>query len=269
MKLTAAFRRIATCQPGKGISISLWDDNFDSRPLHLKFPHLFAYARKQNISMHQALLEDDILNLFRLPLSRPAFDELQNFQLLFDQLKNRAQQDDVWSYIWGQVYTSIKFYNRAFMALTPPAPFTWIWQTKCIPRIKFFTWLLLSDRINMRNILRRRGKHLHEGYTCVLCHENIEEIALHLFFECISSATRWFILAFKWEVGDSISQMIIQKKEQLQIPFFMDLFMICAWCIWKERNDYIFNHKVPSPSAWKQCFISEVRLHLCRFNHDV
>jgi hypothetical protein len=33
---------------------------------------------------------------------------------------------------------------------------------------------------------------------------------------------------------------------------FMELFMIAARCIWKERNAYISNHKVPSVASWKQ-----------------
>jgi hypothetical protein len=45
----------------------------------------------------------------------------------------------------------------------------------------------------------------------------------------------------------------------------MDLFLIAAWCIWTERNDFIFSNHVPSTAAWKARFISEVRLHLCRY----
>jgi hypothetical protein len=29
-------------------------------------------------------------------------------------------------------------------------------------------------------------------------------------------------------------------------PFFMEVFMIGAWIIWKERNNFIFSHKPPS-----------------------
>jgi hypothetical protein len=40
--------------------------------------------------------------------------------------------------------------------------------------------------------------------------------------------------------------------------------MIGAWCIRKERNDYIFNHKVPSLENWKQLLKNEVKLRLFR-----
>jgi hypothetical protein len=45
----------------------------------------------------------------------------------------------------------------------------------------------------------------------------------------------------------------------------MDLFLIAAWCIWTERKNFIFSNHVPSTAAWKARFISEVRLHLCRY----
>ena len=45
--------------------------------------------------------------------------------------------------------------------------------------------------------------------------------------------------------------MLVDKREQFQLPFFMDLFLIAAWCIWTERNDFIFNNRVPSLVAWE------------------
>jgi hypothetical protein len=114
---------------------------------------------------------------------------------------------------------------------------------------KFFAWLLLSDHLNRRDLLHRRGKFLEEDYSCPLCHENIYETMMHLFFECSMATTRWFLIGIQWTVHDSISQMLIQKKAQLNIPFFMDLFMIAGWCIWKERNDLVFNGKPPSPAT--------------------
>jgi len=58
--------------------------------------------------------------------------------------------------------------------------------------------------------------------------------------------------------------MDMQQKQNFAGPYFIDLFMIAAWTIWKERNDYIFNNKVPSLAGWKIRFKNEVNLHLYR-----
>jgi hypothetical protein len=69
--------------------------------------------------------------------------------------------------------------------------------------------LLLNDRLNTRNILRSHNKHLEEGYNCVLCHENVEETAYHLFFDCSAAATRWFSFGITWDDSMDICQKIV------------------------------------------------------------
>jgi hypothetical protein len=126
---------------------------------------------------------------------------------------------------------------------------------------------LLVDRLNTRDILRRRHKHLEEGYHCVLCHEQIDETSLHLFLECSSSVARWFAIGLQWDQQSqqvSIFEMLQHQHANFGGPYFMDLFMIGAWCIRKERNDFIFNYKPPSLENWKQLFKNEVKLHLFR-----
>jgi len=93
-------------------------------------------------------------------------------------------------------------------------------------------------------MLRRRHKHLDEG--CGLCLDNLEETVMHLFFDCSTSITRWFCLGFVWNIQGSIFQMIVQQKEALELPFFVEGFMVAAWCIWNERNTWIFNGTTPS-----------------------
>jgi hypothetical protein len=247
------------------VTISLWDDVFEDQALNLKFPHLHQFAINKKVSVSKALMQMDPLSLFNLPMTRLAFNEFQSFSIIFNQLRDNTEQDDICTYTWNGLYTSSKFYQLSFVSLTPPAPFRWIWKTKCMPKIKFFAWLLLSDRLNTRDILRRRGKHLEEGYACPLCHDNVDETMLHLFFECSSVTTRWYMIGIQWSVQHNVFQMLEQKKAQLNIPCFMDLFMIAAWCIWKERNDFVFNGKPPSSADWKLRFVNEVKLHFCRF----
>jgi hypothetical protein len=121
----------------------------------------------------------------------------------------------------------------------------WVWKSNCTPTIKFFAWLLLNDRLNTRNILRRRKKFLEEGYNCALCHEEIEETSVHLFFECSAAACRWFALGISWSDSGNTHQRIYLAKHAFPHPFFMDVFMIAAWCIWTERNRLIFSNEPP------------------------
>lgn len=174
-------------------------------------------------------------------------------------------QDDIWICLWkGGLYTSSSYYKLHFSEIAVPAPLIWIWKGKSMPKIKFFAWLLLVDRLNTRGMLRRRNKFLEVGYSCALCPYDLEESTLHLFFDCTSSFSRWNAIGIQWSQQGSVYDRLQQQRAVFQGPYFMDLFMIGAWCIWKERNDFIFNHKMPSLDSWKQRFKNEVGLHLFR-----
>jgi len=61
---------------------------------------------------------------------------------------------DSWSFIWGHNnYSSRQFYKLGFMDLRKPPTFTWIWKSKCTPRLKFFAWLIVTGRLNTKAML--------------------------------------------------------------------------------------------------------------------
>ena len=61
----------------------------------------------------------------------------------------------------------------------------------------------------------------------------------------------------------STKSFTLQKNEFRQ-PFLMDIFFIGAWCLWNERNDYIFKNKPPSLATWKASVKDTVTNHLIR-----
>jgi hypothetical protein len=108
--------------------------------------------------------------------------------------------------------------------------------------------------------LRRRKKFLEEGYNCALWHEEIEETSEHLFFECSAAACRWFALGISWSDSGNTHQRIYLAKHAFPHPFFMEVFMMAAWCIWTERNRLIFSNKPPGLSTWKLYFKENQKL---------
>jgi hypothetical protein len=54
--------------------------------------------------------------------------------------------------------------------------------------------------------------------------------------------------------------MMIQAKQAFPYPFFMEVFIISAWQIWKQCNNSIFNRGPPSFSSWRRSLKDEARL---------
>jgi hypothetical protein len=57
--------------------------------------------------------------------------------------------------------------------------------------------------------------------------------------------------------------VFLNGKESVR---FMEIFIIGAWLIWKQRNDYIFNRSRPSFQSWKLGFIKEANLQASRMS---
>lgn len=122
--------------------------------------------------------------------------------------------------IWGScLYSSSKYYQFSFRELHPEYSIIWIWKSGCVPKIKLFAWLLLNDKLNTRNMLRRRKKYLEDGYNCVLCQNGVEETMEHLFFDYPSSVSRWFAIGILWDEDANVHHKIYMDKQRFSNLF--------------------------------------------------
>jgi len=135
---------------------------------------------------------EDFEDLFYLPLSQAAFVEFEDLQEHLIGLPVPQSEDDVWSYIWGNgTYTSQRLYKLVFANTDAHPAFGWIWKAKCTPRIKFFAWLVLVDRLNTKAMLRRCHCNTQDDDLCVLCSQGTVEDIQHLFFTCTFARRCW------------------------------------------------------------------------------
>lgn len=218
------------CIPNRGDTVGFWDDLIDGKIHSQLYPNLFPFAKEPGISFFKLRNSEQLLTCFRIPMTRQAYNEFLSMQEELAHLQQILPDDnDSCCCIWGlQKYSSSKYYQYQFSSLQLQRSVLWIWKSKCTPKINFFAWLLLNDRLNTRNMLRRRNKFLEEGYNCVLCHNSIEETIEHLFFDCPSASSRWFALGIIWEENASIHEKLYIAKQSFQYPFFMEIFLIGA-----------------------------------------
>lgn len=83
-----------------------WHDNWVNQALVTLTPKLYSFAKNKQISVYNAFNEEDFTELFQLPLSQPAFLQMQTIQQLMQSLP-LSEDNDRWLYSWG----SDKFYS--------------------------------------------------------------------------------------------------------------------------------------------------------------
>jgi hypothetical protein len=58
--------------------------------------------------------------------------------------------------------------------------------------------------------------------------------------------------------------MMDEAKSQFGKKFFMEVFIIVSWLIWKQRNNLIFNRGRPTFRQWWLGFLKETYLQAHR-----
>ena len=233
------------------------------QPASMVYPRAFSYAINEDVSAKDFLTANTLGENFHLPLSAHAIQELRSAQEETAEILLDTHATDQWSYLWGSDhYSSSRFYNFCFREIVPHESFNWIWKCKCTPKIKFFCWLLLSDRLNTRNMLRRRHYTVGNTFSCTMCNAGVEETVEHLFFHCAFSKSCWHLLKLPLsnDLTSNRLQLVSHARSHWPNQMFMEVFAIAAWSIWKERNNFYFNGITPSLSAWTSRFKEDFRL---------
>lgn len=160
-------------------------------------------------------------------------------------------------------FTVSKAYRSIIGSRMVHPVFLWIWKSKGQMKHKVFFWLLLKDRVNTRDMLRRRNMHL-DTYTCELCILQRIETTTHLVLKCNFAKACWQLIGVSVITTRPMKQIFTQIQQQLQVPFFMEIIITMSWSIWAIRNDWIFNNVHPSIQACKRKFIREFSLVIIR-----
>jgi hypothetical protein len=153
LRLKIQYRGIAICHPGKGDSIGFLEDLVNGKIHAGVYPNLFQIVVDSKALWKQRS-SSTMLDCFKIPMTRSDYNEFLDLQNDFDSIFDTSEDEkDLWTFIWGlQRFSSHDYYLFQFHNVHPERSTVWIWETKCVPKIKFFGWLLLVDRLSTRNL---------------------------------------------------------------------------------------------------------------------
>ena len=125
-----------------------------------------------------------------------------------------------------------------------------VWKIRVIPRIQNFIWRALSNAIATKAGLYKRRRATSE--ICPICETQNETIE-HLFFECCWTKWVWFGCPLGVRIDalhtNNFVAWWLQITTGTNALSSNDLPLIChiLWNIWKQRNEWVFNHFPPDP----------------------
>jgi hypothetical protein len=129
-----------------------------------------------------------------------------------------------------------------------------LWKNDVPSKVSVFGWRLLLQKLPMRAALNHRGVLINpHDLPCVFCFQ-VSEDCSHLFFHCHFSMCIWENV-FSWMGYHGISSLegwnhfnsfgnTVKSKNSSRVSHL--IWLATTWCLWKHRNDVIFNGVVPN-----------------------
>ena len=206
---------------------------------------------------------DNLYGLFQLPLSIQAHQQFHQLSGELNAIRDN-QDHDIWNFNWSNNKNMTKtIYQFLMKGEDADDTFKWIWKSCCLPKHKFFCWLMLNDRINTCDLLTRKSMHI-DSTTCVLCNAEDMEDRMHLLFTCPFSQGFWWDIGFEWNSDLDIHRMIMDASHRYKIKHFMEIMIVGCRSIWNQRNGMIFEGIPCSINECKYDFIRSFKITMMR-----
>jgi hypothetical protein len=129
-----------------------------------------------------------------------------------------------------------------------------VWKSRAPAKCRFFLWLALRDRCWATDRIERRG--LPRPQACPFC-DQVQESISHLLLGCVLARTVWAACLRWWDREDRLPPQGVWLADWLQSwrgrsgdlrDFWTGIALVC-WCLWRHRNDVVFEGASPSPLA--------------------
>ncbi|KAK2404967.1 hypothetical protein QL285_054266 [Trifolium repens] len=117
--------------------------------------------------------------------------------------------------------------------------------------MKVFLWRAARGCLSTRQWLQQKGVHC--PHTCAHCQQNFEN-EWHIFFGCEKAqeiweeAGLWYLIEGMFETADGFVSLFFKLLDLLSQHLVFQ-FVSALWCIWKRRNQKIWEDMELQPSV--------------------
>jgi hypothetical protein len=91
---------------------AFWDDLWMNSIVSETYPRLASFAKNVDASVEEIMQAEDLDSILFLPLSQQALHELEDLQAQLQILSYDEDAKDCWTPVWGNRYTSSRFYSH-------------------------------------------------------------------------------------------------------------------------------------------------------------
>jgi hypothetical protein len=129
LKLLDWYKLFSSVTVRRGETCRFWLDKWSQEPLQLQYPQLFSFTRNKNISVQEFCSQTPIQDLFSLPVSTEAFQQMTILQSFLDHFL-LLEQDDIWKTNWGP-YSASRTYKYLIGHRQIHSVFRCLWKSCC------------------------------------------------------------------------------------------------------------------------------------------
>ena len=244
------FYALTTITVGNGEWTPFWDAPWliGKKPIDVA-PLIYKISKRKSWKVSGALHDDAWIKAIDMHCEL-TWNHVTQFVELWSLLSHINISQDVhdtiiWKLSPNGEYSAKSAYKAQFMGaiLTPMNKV--IWKVWAPPKVKFFAWLAIQNRVWTADRLERRG--MQNCGLCPLCKREFESAA-HLFYRCRYTMRLWRLIRDWLQIGDintnqwaahhSLSSWWTHMARRSKA--MATLTLLTTWTIWNERNARVF-----------------------------
>ncbi|KAI4991646.1 hypothetical protein ZWY2020_040032 [Hordeum vulgare] len=187
------FYASTTISMGDGTKTPFWDSHWllGRKPKDIA-PLIFGASKRKNWKVREAMAGNAWI--FKIKHNTVvSIDHIREFFMIWTllndvQLQEQAEDVIIWKHANDGIYTADTAYRVQFLGMTLSPLDPMVWKDWAPPKVKFFAWIMLQDRIWTADRLERHGWPNYG--MCKLCNRE-QQTGTHLFFKCRYTISLW------------------------------------------------------------------------------